>query len=184
MPHVEAIVLAAGASRRFGPKNKLLQPFGETTVVGSVVRALAGAGLSPLVVTGHEADRVAEAVAPAPVVFNPEWASGMGSSLAFGVAACATHAAILVALGDMPELRPEVVRNLIHQLPDDPEAIVAPVYAEEPGRLGHPVIFGPDHRAALLALTGDTGARTILASAMRLIRVRVEGSLYDWDVPT
>jgi molybdenum cofactor cytidylyltransferase len=184
MRSVSAIVTAAGLSTRFGGPNKLLQPWGEKNVVGAVVRSLLDCGLVVIVVTGRDAEQVEDAVQPAQSVFNPKFESGLGSSIACGVAN-APEGGYLIALGDMPGIRPDVVRTLLESYGHaDSDAIIAPVYGDEPDRIGHPVLFGCSYRKDLLELTGDEGARSVIESAdQKLVRISVPGSLPDFDAP-
>jgi molybdenum cofactor cytidylyltransferase len=167
-----------------GP-NKLLAPWGPSTVVGTVVRTLLSAGLDVVVVTGRDAEAVARAVAPARSVFNPRFEEGLGTSIAAGVAACGESDGYLIALGDMPGLSGAVVRRILDELEGlDEGAIVAPFYADELERFGHPVLFGSAHRDALIALTGDVGARGVIELNLgRLFRVPADGELRGIDSP-
>ena len=184
MRTVSAIVPAAGQSTRFGGPNKLLQPWNGTTVVGAVVRALRESRLEVVVVTGRDADLVADAVEPAQTVFNPRFETGLGTSIAQGVAN-APEGGYLIALGDMPGILPEVVISLLEAYEQGTsDAIIAPIYADQPDRIGHPVLFGSNYRQNLIALHGDQGARSIIDSAsQKLVRISVPGRLPDIDTP-
>lgn len=184
MRTVSAVVPAAGLSTRFGGPNKLLQPWNGTTVVGAVVRTLRENGLEVVVVTGRDADQVSDAVQPARTVFNPRFESGLGTSIAHGVAN-APLGGYLIALGDMAGILPDVVRTLVEEYErGDSDSIIVPVYANEADRIGHPVLFGSDYRRALMALDGDQGARSIIdAARQKLVRISVPGSLPDFDTP-
>lgn len=176
MPIV-AIVPAAGLSSRMGGPNKLLMPWGDGTVVGSVVAALIKSGLEVVVVTGRDASHVAEAV-DCPTVFNPAFAEGLGGSIAAGAGAAPSADGYLIALGDMPEVSPRVIRALMEAFASKDD-ILAPVY--ESGQ-GHPVLFGAAYFEELCALKGDVGARSILAAHRdRLRLIPVDGELQDLD---
>jgi molybdenum cofactor cytidylyltransferase len=185
VPAVSAIVPAAGLSRRMGGPNKLLLPWKDTTVIGAVVRTLLACGLEVLVVTGRDAEEVAQAATPARTVFNPRFEDGLGTSIATGAGACKGDGGFLIALADMPNLRPHVVWDLLIRLSHaSPDAIVAPVYKEDAGRLGHPILFGAKYQDALMALGGDAGARAILQTHQdKVLRVPVSGRLDDVDTP-
>jgi molybdenum cofactor cytidylyltransferase len=142
---------------------------------------------------------VAEAVAPSRTVFNPRFEEGLGSSIACGARATDPSSAgfqpvsgpeasdgYLIALADMPSLRSDVVRRLLEAFESAPlDAILAPVYSDEPDRPGHPVIFGSGHLRQLQLLDGDQGARPILLAHPEAVRlIAIEGALEDMDLPT
>ena len=109
---------------------------------------------------------------------------GMGHSIAFGAARILERmgpVSIVLALADMPRLKPDTIRILIDALGSDPMAIVAPKHS---GRRGHPVIFGSGHLRAMTSLGGDRGAFSILEQhPPRLIDVDDPGVLQDIDTP-
>lgn len=161
-----------------GP-NKLLLPHGDSTVIESVIRALAACTLDIVVVTGRDADVIAALVAPVATVFNPDFARGMGTSLATGIRSGQADG-YLVVLGDMPNLSPGVVNAILAHHHQD--RIVVPVYTEVPDRYGHPVLFGSRFAEELCALDGDEGARAIIQSHYgRVLAVEVPGRLDDRD---
>lgn len=186
MPEVCPIVLAAGKSSRFGTESKLAALHQGRPLVGWAVDALQQAGLPVTVVVGHEADKV-RAACPPGVTFveNPNYETGMGSSIAAGVRSLPETAAILVVLGDMPGLQAGVVRKLLAAYNSANRPLIcAPVYSLEGGRIGQPVLFGPEYRGELIALRGDQGARCIIDRHQRaVVAVPVEGRLDDVDLP-
>lgn len=157
---VGAVVLAAGRSSRFGDAHKLLAHWRGQPLIAHVVDAIAAAGLPPpLVVLGHRADAVQAALAGRAALFTtaPDWADGMGRSLAAGIAAVpAAWDAALVCLADIPGIEPE----LIAALAAAPGDVVAPVWA---GRRGHPVRWPRAAFARLCQLSGDNGGRALMA---------------------
>jgi CTP:molybdopterin cytidylyltransferase MocA len=163
-----------------GGENKLLLPYRGSTVVGKVVQTLLGCGLDVVVVLGRDAERVANAVVPARTVLNTNFESGLGSSIAVGAAHVPIGSHILIALGDMPDLRPEVVLSLVAEV--RPGTIVVPRYERTPNEPGHPVVFGSDYREKLAGLTGDSGARSVIAAnRASVVTLVFEGSLPDID---
>jgi molybdenum cofactor cytidylyltransferase len=115
-------------------------------------------------------------------VFNPSFASGLGTSIATGVAQVPEESAVLIALGDMPSLRKEVVESLLGRASHD--TIVVPRYQETPEKPGHPVLFGQSFRTALLQLQGDKGARAVIESnPASVVTLDVPGALPDLDAP-
>ena len=114
---VAGIVLAAGTSTRMG-RNKLFMELEGETLVRRTVGRVAQAGVDPLIVVlGHEADRVREALAGVPFqpVVNPEYERGVNSSLRAGIhAASETGArAAIVVLADMPFVTTEMIATLV-----------------------------------------------------------------------
>lgn len=185
MRRLVALVPAAGLSTRFGEANKLLQPYGVSTVVGTVVATLLSAGLPVVVVTGHDAEAVREACPGAEFVFNPRFREGLGSSIAAGVRAVDADG-VLIVLGDQPGLGNDVVhamRGAFEVAP--PGAILAIRYANEPDRPGHPIVYEAAHFSALAALGGDVGAKDYLRSRSdSILWIHLPGRLRDLDVPT
>ena len=105
--------------------------------------------------------------------------TGLGDSIAAGVAACSKLGGWLIVLGDMPFILPSSIEQVVAAIADD--AISVPVHE---GQYGHPVGFGRSFGPGLMALTGDQGAGSLFAQA-RVVEVAVEdrGVLWDVDVP-
>ncbi|MDA3629303.1 nucleotidyltransferase family protein [Saccharopolyspora sp. WRP15-2] len=159
---VAGVVLAAGAGRRFGMPKALVEHRG-SLLVDRAARVLAEGGCSPVVVVlGAAADEVREQaeLAGVSVVVNPDWDSGMGSSLRVGIdALTSTDADAAVVLPvDMPGIGAEAVRRVAELAV--PSALAA---AAHDGRRSHPVLLGREHWAgARASATGDAGARGYL----------------------
>ena len=192
---VAALVLAAGASRRAGPTNKLLHPLARPgraarvpMVRATVERALEAGADETLVVTGHDAEAVGAALDGLDVrlVHNPAAASGMASSLVRGVSALAASArpadAVLVCLADMPLVRPDTLAALVAAWRAAPDApAVVPVHG---GRRGNPVLLGRTRFDDVLSLAGDVGARSLLrGDGVLELDVDDPGVLVDHDTP-
>ena len=165
---IGGVILAAGQSRRMGAQNKLLAEIDGVPIIRRTAQAMLDGGLNDLViVTGHEHRLVAAALDDLPVtcIYNDEYQSGQASSVACGVRhhQNGSHAAVLIALGDMPLVRPELIAALLRDhssLPDATDRITLPVFD---GRRGNPVIWGRGFFDELVALTGDAGGCIIFA---------------------
>jgi nicotine blue oxidoreductase len=186
---VAGIVLAAGAGSRFGGPKALVR-FGAELLVERACRLLADGGCDPLlVVLGAAADQVrAEATLPPLTVLNPDWPSGIGSSVRAGLAAVpGTLDAAVVALADEPLVGVASVRRLVAAwragLPPGVHAAAA-TYA---GRQRNPVLLTrPVFAAVSAAATGDRGARVWLRShPAQVIGVPCDdtGDALDVDTP-
>jgi CTP:molybdopterin cytidylyltransferase MocA len=168
---VAGLLLAAGAGRRYGMPKALVR-LGGRLLVERAAETLREGGCDPvIVVLGAAADRVrAEALlGTAVVVDNPEWPSGMGSSLSRGLLAT-PHSGVdaaVVLLVDLPGVTPAAVRRVAALA--SPDALVMAGYGT---RRGHPVLLGRDHWPGVAAAaTGDVGARPYLAAHASSVRV-------------
>ena len=181
-----AVVLAAGESRRMGTQ-KLLLPFGETTVVGAVVgTALASRVNRVLAVLGADKDAVRLKLEPFSIDFaiNENFAQGMLSSVQAGFRALPPDAkAAVVMLGDQPFLPARVVDAVVEGFRRSGKGIVVPAFH---GRRGHPVLVGLKYRGEVLALDPADGLRRLMrAHPEDIFEVEVEDAniLRDMDVP-
>ena len=127
---------------------------------------------------------------PVHLVYNADYAQGMGTSLRAGARALvepeagnADWDAVVIGLGDQPALAPATIRRLLEQYRVDPRPIVAPVYH---GQRGHPVILDRSYAAHLETLDGDVGCRSLLAAAPQAVHevdVDDPGVVLDIDTP-
>jgi molybdenum cofactor cytidylyltransferase len=162
--NIAAVVLAAGRSTRMGA-NKLIADVGGKPMVRRVAEAALESAASPvLVVTGHQQADVRVALTGLDVMFvhNPNYAQGLSTSLKAGIAAApASVAGALVLLGDMPQIAPGHLNQLIAAFRDRVGFIIVPVHA---GKRGNPVLWPRAFFPAMLALDGDAGAKRLLAA--------------------
>ena len=184
---VAAIVLAAGQSTRMAPHSKLLVagPDGRSMIARVVDNLLSSRARPVLVVVGHREAEIRAALAGRPVAFVPApgHAEGLSASLRAGIAAVPPDsAAALVCLGDMPLVTGRVIDHLIAAWdPDEGRAIVQPTHR---GGVGNPLLWDRRFFAELLALSGDSGGRQLLARHQdELARVEVDDDsvLRDFD---
>ena len=183
---ISAVLLAAGQSLRMGSRNKLLLPYRNTTIVEVTLSAFLQVNFSEImVVLGYEAKALKSVLRRYPVktVVNEEYRSGMGTSVATGVAAMTPPSrGILITPADLPLLTSETVEILCQTFHHhQPPVIVYPTYQN---RQGHPVIFSAEFRPELQKLSGDRGAKgLILENRERCIAVEVnsEEILFDLD---
>ena len=187
---IAAIVLAAGASSRFG-SDKLLHPLN----LHGVTMPLAAHSLRPWleafglisVVVRPESDAFCAAIEAAlgdgiHWVICADASKGMAASLACGVSANYDAAGWLIGLADMPVLPLAAIVGVRDALLAG-AALAAPVFD---GRRGHPVGFAGEYREELLALQGDAGARYLLqreSSKLMQVEMNHPGILADIDLP-
>jgi molybdenum cofactor cytidylyltransferase len=162
---IAAVLLAAGASTRFGPRNKLLAHLHGKPLVRHAAEQLAAAGLADVVaVTGPDAEEIAAAMSGLPIrlVANTRCAGGMGSSIAAGIAALRpdTDGALIVP-GDMPNIRPALIASLVSAFCEHGGNRAA--FPVLPGGRQSPPVLWPRHRFPELAgLDGPRGGKLLL----------------------
>ena len=185
---LRAVILAAGASRRFGSPKQLANYRGETLVARSVRLAHEAGAEGVCVVLGYRAKRIHRALhqgGATPVgtsaVRNPRWRDGMGRSLARGVRSLDRRArAVLVCLADQPLLEAEDLAALVLTWRARPRSVVASRYA---GKIGVPAIFPRSCFRALKSLSGDRGAQELLASSNDVLSMPMPLAAVDIDDP-
>jgi len=187
LKRVAAVVTAAGYGRRYGSERKLAAMLDGRPVLAWTLDSLRDLPLAQrvlVVAPGDEAAaELAQQAAGIDVVVNRDPAQGLGASIACGVHALAPGTdGVLVVLGDMPRVRATSIAALLARFDTLPDAaVVAPLHR---GRRGHPVLFGAAHFPALAVLTGDEGARAVLAgAALTFVEVDDPGVLLDVDTP-
>ncbi|GAB3131268.1 nucleotidyltransferase family protein [Marisediminicola antarctica] len=175
-PRVAGLVLAAGASVRYGSPKQLLQ-YGDGVLLDAVLATARASSFEQIVVAlGGAAAQVREAVdtAGCDVVVNPEFGSGCSSSIAAALAALDPGTDVLVLLlGDQPQVRPESVRRLLEGRGD--AAIAVCRYDDG---IGHPFAFSRSTFPDLASLHGDKGVWRLLDQrAAEVAEVPVAGSI-------
>ena len=185
---IVGILLAAGRGTRFGGE-KLLARLSSGDVAGEPIGVVAlrhlRLSVPEVVAVIRDDDRALAAelgANGARVVRCANADDGMGASLACGVRATAQAGGWIVALADMPWIAPATIERIAAAV-----AAGAPVAAPfHGGERGHPVGFGAACYAELAALTGDEGAKAIVAAQRdRIVRIDVDdaGILRDVDTP-
>jgi molybdenum cofactor cytidylyltransferase len=189
---IVGLLLAAGRGARFDPSGqrlKLLAPAIRGPYAGEPLAVAAARSLRAAV------DTLLAVVAPAvdephqtlqrrlqaegcTLVINPRWSEGQATSIAAGIEASKPAVGWIIALADMPAIAPSTVEAIAQALRGG--ALTAAPYFR--GQRGHPVGFAATLRPELLALAGDTGARSILTRhCPQRIDVDDAGVLYDVD---
>ncbi len=186
---LNVILLAAGQGTRMGGPNKLLLPFRGSTVLEATLDELCKATIAPvIVITGHQREILLPCLSGYPIqeVYNPDYRSGMTSSIKAGVR-LANGVGYMICLSDMPMITSAAYKLLIacfsERLQTDEYAIVAPRFE---GLKGNPVIFSAAHRDSILTHPEPDGCRRIIQSnAAHLYWVDMpdEGVLRDLDTP-
>jgi molybdenum cofactor cytidylyltransferase len=178
------IVLAAGSSTRMGTQ-KLLLPYREDTMIGTVVRQVLSSKVDHvLVVLGADHQEIRKALKGIPVEFchNREHTKGMLSSVMCGIRSLPEDAnAALIFLGDQPEISPGVTNAVIEAYNEDIKGIVIPVHQH---RRGHPLLVDLKYRKEIDRLDLEKGLRSLMhlfPEDVLEVDVKEPGILVDID---
>ena len=154
------LVLAAGGSSRLG-RPKQLEPWGETTLLGTILESARGMGSEETwVVLGSQHERILAEVdlSGCRVVVNHEWETGMAGSLRVGLDALergSSVSAALILMGDQPGIPPETAARLREAYRPGMTPVVIPRYRYT---YSNPVLVDRTLWRRLMMLEGDRGA--------------------------
>ena len=185
--HLGVIILAAGASRRMGRPKQLLEYQGKT-LLNRVVDLAIGLGENPIVVVlGAHVNRIRPTISSREVIVvdNPDWDSGMGSSIRTGLRTLLDNhpgiQAALVLLVDQPHLTSELLQTMIVEQRKNGAAVVAARYDNV---LGVPALFDRGIFPELLRLNQQVGARKVIeAYRENLHAISFPAGAIDLDTP-
>lgn len=189
--NITALVLAAGRSKRMGC-NKLLIPLNGRPMIQHTLDALSGDAISSItLVTGHQPEQLNNALhnhslfPQLRIIQNPDYANGLASSLRLGLKHLpANRDGLLVMLGDLPQLTPELIEQLLARFRElNGEKIIMPCYQ---GKRGNPRLW-PARLIPLMSLAqGDRGADFLIRqnpSWVEEIVVDDPAVIHDFDTP-
>lgn len=180
MKSLQAVVLAAGSSRRF-PGNKLIQPLSAQRCLLDISYSIASL-LTPevLLVISDDAALLSHCHARHyPFIVNSQSHRGMASSIVAAVSATPAADGWAIFLADMPCIKPATLALLADTW--SAHEITVPVWQQQSG---HPVIFSRQWSDALLALQGDRGARSLLQNNPAVFRLETDDAGVCFDIDT
>ena len=186
MKQISAIILAAGASTRFGQPKQLLD-WGGVPLLAHVADVTLSSGLAPVVVVlgcQAEAARAALGTRPVQTVMNWRWEEGLSTSVRVGLTALPpeTEAVILLQC-DQPLVTADLLRQIAARFEETGAAIVHPTHA---GQRGTPTLFARRLFPELAAVSGDEGGRAVIArhtTEVATVEVANPDALADVDTP-
>jgi molybdenum cofactor cytidylyltransferase len=183
-PKVAAIVLAAGASTRYGQPKQLLPVGGQTMLQHVVCVVLASPVDQTIVVLGHRAGEIGATLkdTPADIVTNEEWEAGLSTSVQAGLRVIRPDVqAALFVLADQPAITPEIIAALLGRYRETGAHIVVPTYQ---GKRGNPALFDRSLFAELFKVQDDQGGRHLVemyGDRTERVEVGSEAVLIDVD---
>jgi molybdenum cofactor cytidylyltransferase len=162
---IAVIILAAGRSARLGSPKQLLSYRGKTLLQHSIDTALESMASQILVVLGSKKDSIKKEIEQTQIFIleNSSWESGMASSISCGITNLQIIApeseAVILMVCDQPFVNAKLLNNLITKHKDSKQSIVASSYANT---LGTPALFHKSLFVELLALQGESGAKSLI----------------------
>lgn len=190
MISVSGVLLAAGQARRMGQggPHKLLAEFDGVPLVRRSAQMLIESELTSVIaVTGHRREEIDDALSGLDLVlaFNPDYASGLSTSLIRGISQPQASASdgVLVMLADMPSITVAGINLLVETFRAAGGDCI--IRASHQGKRGNPIILPRATYADILRLEGDIGARAIIeSSGLSVIDVDIGPSAHiDVDTP-
>lgn len=186
LPELDCLILAAGNSSRFGGCKLLADWQGRPLILNAIAAAQALRPRRLLMVTGayHQQLEPILRQLSEPLLhwaFCPNWAEGMGASLAFGAAQLSGDNGLLIMLADQPLVTAADLQHLQNLWRRDPHKIVCSHFANT---LSVPAIFPAQLKPELLTLRGDKGAKALFtAHADLLLSLPLATAEFDVDTP-
>jgi len=186
---ISAIILAAGMSTRMGRLKQLIEINNKPLIVHTLELALSCPFQEVILVLGHRAEEVREAVGryvsldKLRIVINRDYSMGISTSLKVGVMNLSPSSeAFMVFLSDQPFVRRETVLMIMREYLTKRPLMVVPTYR---GIRGNPVLVDRRLVREIMELTGDVGARVLVNrySEVILLETGDPGVIIDIDTP-
>lgn len=186
---ITAILLAAGASRRMGPANKLMLSYkGKSMLLHALDTLMESRIENIVVVKGHQPEAVTSIIEDRSIqsVYNPEWEKGMTGSIQVGIRASSSESrGYLICQGDMPDILVSTFNKLNDEFlaHNDDHQILLPAFKK---KRGNPVLFGGIFRPEILDHSEPEGCRSLVKkyhSRVSIVDVDDPGILKDIDTP-
>ena len=185
---IDAVLLAAGASIRFGESNKLLAEINKKPMILYIAEKILLSGVKSLtIITGHDHKIISEMFynKKIKVFHNSKYLNGHASTLSIAIKSLPEDSkAVMICLSDMPYLTTENYRSLLrrHIKKSSQNTISAPFFD---GKRGNPVIWSNSYYKKLSQLKGDTGGKSIIDEFERNILYHKTASKnYFLDIDT
>jgi len=186
---IAAVLLAAGASKRFGENNKLLSDLGGKPLIRRVAEAVVCSGVEIVVVTGCDRFLIEKALEGLPLRFahNSNWESGMGSSIAVGIMALGQQVeGAFVVPGDLPFLTSDLIKDLTAFFMESRGALITYPTTSK-GKQRNPVLWPRRFFPSLAVLSGSSGAKHLLQNcenSQKQAHLFDESAYADIDAPS
>jgi len=182
---ISAILLAAGSSKRYGKKNKLLEKYKSEILIKSTLDNLLKSRVNEIIIIlGHDFKNVSYNIKKSfkiKIVYNKNFSRGMSSSIILGLKNINKKSkGVLVCLSDMPKIKMSTYNTIVDYFNKNPKLPAVPYFKS---RRGNPVCFPQNFISSLKKLKGDKGARHILKKKeFNKVRIRSSSILFDLNI--
>ena len=187
MPNVGLIILAAGSASRMGKPKQLLSYQGSSLISHAAKAAINSICQPVLVILGAYVEQIKPQIdkLPVQIVKNPDWETGMSSSITVGINAInQSHPqldAVIIALADQPLISTAVFNKLIQSYQETENIIIAAAYNDV---VGVPALFNRALFSELINLKGDRGAKALMRKYKNeLLSISIPEAAIDIDTP-
>lgn len=178
---ISAIILAAGKSTRMG-EQKMLMPWGNTTVLGKVVQTLQNAEVDDIVIVTNSELSAKVTHHELRIILNDS--NDMLASVQLGLQAQKPSAqAALICLGDQPQVEEGTVRRVCDAFQKSGASLIVPSFQM---RRGHPWLVARTLWDEILAMQAGSSMREFLnahASEIEYVNMDTPTILQDLDTP-
>jgi len=189
MTDLPILLLAAGQSRRMGGRDKLMEDVDGQPLLRRMAQRACAAGIGPVIVALPPAPHARYAALdglPVTPVEVPDAAEGISASLKRALSAAPDAArAVMILLADLPDILSEDIRCVAQDVDLNHKHCIFRG-ATAAGAPGHPVVLSRALFPELMALTGDSGAQSVIrrhADKVRLVPLPGRHALRDLDTP-
>lgn len=182
---IEAIILAAGESRRMGQLKPLIKING-LTFLQRITNEIRSSGITTIsIVVGFQAEKIKnESGAIGQFVINENYPNGQFSSLQCGIKSLSENCSgVVVCLGDQPQVKSDWIKSLVHSFNASPAAIIRPSFH---GKSGHPLLYSAQVFDDILAMPPTATAKELMSKykdESHFVEINSDGILYDADWP-
>jgi molybdenum cofactor cytidylyltransferase len=188
---IDILIMAAGASRRFGGCKLLTQWRGAPLITYALNTAIQISQQPQLqiaslnIVAGAYHDQIRDFLQQQyppnhNLINNPNWSHGLGHSIAHGVAQLPPENSVLIMLADQPLVAVEAIQRIIQLGVENPRKIICAEFAET---IGVPALFPAEFKKDLLQLKGDRGAKVVLIEhESKLVKLPLREAGFDLDL--
>lgn len=187
MTEIPFLLLAAGSSSRMGQAKQLL-PWGNQTLIEHQIHILQKTGNPVVVILGANAELIVPIIEKTGVaiIFNPNWETGMGSSISAGIAAITENfpaaEGVLITLLDQPFVTADHLGKMLRNFSRGKQQIV--VSKADSGWMGVPALFDCFYFEELERLCGNEGAKTVIKQyTENALPLECRNILEDLDTP-